>query len=238
MDNGQTGSIGASECSTDQQCEEILTQAIADRMSDPSAGSEYEVRWVACDGYKCHSVVRIDDRCFADREWYGEGYDCSLSDEAIQAELAAERERQATSNCAGGASGVTPDEGTEPSELAAACPIAVTPAFYPRDPNEWQGMLVDSSLRPYCEETANCGLSLSCLSDNLCGPCTTDQDCLANEGCVLDHCLLTTNISCRSYTDCPADALCILSGFDSSIRANETMTSYCNGNSGGAEMIP
>jgi len=111
------------------------------------------------------------------------------------------------------------------------------PRVHPRPGDEWQGMLVDVTFRQVCPDSSVCGLALACKADGLCGPCGSDAECVEGERCVLDHCLLADNVTCRSRTDCGEDELCILSGYTPLGRANGDMRSYCNAASGGQEQV-
>lgn len=109
--------------------------------------------------------------------------------------------------------------------------------YHPRDADEWQGMLVDMSMRQLCDESSRCGLGLSCLADGKCGPCERDADCAAGEACVLDYCLPASNVECSAREDCAHvsdDAYCVLSGLTGGEpRGNSDMRSYCLASSGG-----
>jgi hypothetical protein len=94
-----------------------------------------------------------------------------------------------------------------------------------RDPNEWQGMLVNRDLRAKCRTTSDCGLAASCIN-NLCSPCEKDSHCLSNEKCVLDHCVLSNLTQCSLANECD-NGLCILSGYSNDLRNNSEMSSYC-----------
>jgi hypothetical protein len=115
--------------------------------------------------------------------------------------------------------------------------ILPPPVLHTRPESEWQGMLVDLSLQAICEETDRCGLAMSCR-ENLCGPCSYDEDCGRGESCVLDHCVRSPNVSCRVSQDCGGDSLCVLSGYSTDARGNEDMSSYCQSGDGGAEPDP
>jgi len=52
----------------------------------------------------------------------------------------------------------------------------------------------------------------------------------------IDHCLLMKNIECNNSKDCQKDELCVLSGYSSDMRGNESMKSFCRSNSGGQHM--
>ncbi len=112
--------------------------------------------------------------------------------------------------------------------------VAPPPRYYPRDPNEWQGMLIDQSIQPECDVSAHCGLALACIH-NRCGPCTSDSDCNSGEECVLDHCVIAANVVCRSRSDCPDGELCVLSGYSHDPRGNSDMRATCLAPTGGRE---
>ena len=103
------------------------------------------------------------------------------------------------------------------------------PKFHPRDPKEWQGMLVDLTMQPPCMESAQCGHAMACQTEqNRCGPCTTDRDCAVDEACALDHCVKSHQVECRSKDDCGLDELCVLSGLTGADpRGNRDMRAYC-----------
>jgi hypothetical protein len=101
------------------------------------------------------------------------------------------------------------------------------PVYHPRDKSEWQGMLVNMSMRALCKGARSCGLAAACM-DGRCGPCATDGQCGDGERCVLDHCVLAPNVHCRSHRDCfGTDALCVLSGYSSDPRGNADMRADC-----------
>jgi hypothetical protein len=105
--------------------------------------------------------------------------------------------------------------------------------LHPRDPSEWQGMLVEMSVRAYCEDSASCGLAAACVK-NLCGPCESDSDCAPREVCVLDHCLKRDNVRCRRRRDCASrDEYCLLTGFSPDPRGNGEMRAICQSERGG-----
>jgi hypothetical protein len=96
-----------------------------------------------------------------------------------------------------------------------------------RDPQEWQGMLVNLTIRTHCDVSQNCGHGLACLDDKQCGPCSNDSDCVGGERCVLDHCLLADKVTCRTRADCRDQDLCMLSGRSPDQRGNSETTSFC-----------
>jgi hypothetical protein len=102
--------------------------------------------------------------------------------------------------------------------------------LHPRDPYEWQGRRVDLSLMPPCNEY--CGFAMACM-DGRCGPCSEDSDCRPGELCVLEHCLETQQVGCRTRSECEAaaaddvDDYCVIAGVPSGFRGNEGMRSLC-----------
>jgi hypothetical protein len=109
--------------------------------------------------------------------------------------------------------------------------------YHPRPEGEWQGMRERIDQQAICDGEASCGLALACI-DGLCGPCLADSDCAAGEACALDHCVLETNLGCRSYTDCEEGSLCLLSGYSSGYRGNHDMRAYCLSPNGGTPQRP
>lgn len=110
---------------------------------------------------------------------------------------------------------------------AAHDAVPAGPVYHPRDEHEWQGMLVDLSMRAVCEGAGSCGLAAACI-DGQCGPCDADAQCGEGEVCVLDHCVLSRNVRCRSRHDCSGDdARCVLSGYSSDPRGNGDMRAEC-----------
>lgn len=114
--------------------------------------------------------------------------------------------------------------------------------YHERNPHEWQGMLVDMSMRQVCDQTTSCGLALSCSDDGQCGPCAVDDDCAGGEACVLDHCLPASQVACTSRDDCAHiagmgdDAYCVLSGLTGGEhRGNSQMRAHCQASAGGPE---
>jgi len=105
--------------------------------------------------------------------------------------------------------------------------------FHQRPEDEWQGMLIDVAVRPPCETTSSCQLSLACV-EGTCGPCGADADCAGGERCVLDHCLLRDNAGCVSSRDCPNSELCMIVSEGSNalrdIRGNLFLRSICTTN--------
>jgi hypothetical protein len=107
------------------------------------------------------------------------------------------------------------------------------PAYKPRPPDEWQGMLVDVGTEPPCLDDAVCGLARACINSR-CMACETDGDCEGGESCVLDHCVRTDRVKCKRSSDCASDSKCILSGYSPDIRGNETLDAYCIDPKGGS----
>jgi hypothetical protein len=122
----------------------------------------------------------------------------------------------------------TSDGGTDGS--ATSTPGLHVPRYQPRDPEEWQGMLVDLNVSAECELSARCGWALACIGGH-CLPCVTDQNCAIGEVCVLDHCLLQRNVTCRRRRDCDGGATCMLTGLSPDPRNNADMRSVCRGGS-------
>jgi hypothetical protein len=123
------------------------------------------------------------------------------------------------------------------SPAAIPPPPAPSSRFQPRDPEEWQGMLLDTDPPPPCEAADGCGLARACKGGK-CVACELDSDCASGEGCVLDHCLRKEHITCRRRADCDRESLCILSGYTSKRRGNEDMRSFCAGRGTGANHMP
>jgi hypothetical protein len=116
----------------------------------------------------------------------------------------------------------------EPARAAgeAGPGVLAPPVYHPRDPQEWQGMHVDTSLQAACDTSTRCGLGMACR-DGRCGPCARDAECGAGEKCVLDHCVPTDRVTCRSRRECGGEALCVLSGYSDDPRGNAAMRAYC-----------
>jgi hypothetical protein len=106
-----------------------------------------------------------------------------------------------------------------------------------RSAGEWQGMLIDLAIAPPCLRNEPCSLARAC-KDGFCTACWSDVDCAADEGCVLDHCVLRSQIECRRRSDCAAPSLCVLSGYSSGRRGNEDMKAFCLDPNGGAIAQP
>lgn len=137
--------------------------------------------------------------------------------------------------------GQPPSLPRQDSVLATAAvgpPLAVAERhFHPRDPQEWQGMLINTDAVPPCEASATCGLARACKAGQ-CVACSADDDCASGEVCVLDHCVARALASCRRRADCAPGSLCILSGYSSEARGNEGMRSLCLDPASGASSIP
>ena len=124
------------------------------------------------------------------------------------------------------------EEGTEEPEFGQ-------PIFYPRDPREWQGRLVDLSMQAICGDTGFCGRAMACLPAGKCGPCRLDRDCLTGERCVLDHCLKSAQVRCTRRANCkrPANKLdrnkdyCLIRNdgkSDDDARGNSSLWAVCS----------
>ncbi len=112
--------------------------------------------------------------------------------------------------------------------------VLPAPAYKPRPPGEWDGMLVDTSIQPYCNGEASCGLGRACV-DNRCVACAGDADCARGESCVLDHCVDRAKVACRTRLDCRGGELCMLSGYSDDARGNRDMEATCQEPRGGQE---
>jgi hypothetical protein len=97
-----------------------------------------------------------------------------------------------------------------------------------RGPDEWQGMLVDTSVKPPCRTSQDCGLARAC-KDGVCAPCARDAECAAGEVCALEHCVPAKGASCRRRADCSDDgAMCVLTGYTGGDpRGNRDMRARC-----------
>lgn len=210
-------------CSLDEpaSCDAACDDLQARLDADARRALEVELRLASCHapgaGSRCECVVRIEDACYVSADLTS--YDCALSDAAILAMHPdpAPPIYPPCSQVGGSEPGGTCIDDSDP--LAESC-------LYPRDPAEWQGMRVNMCLRALCETSAGCGLAAACLPDGMCGPCARDADCAAGESCVLDYCVLSENVGCRSRADCGGEH-CLLSGLCGSPRNNEAMFAYC-----------
>lgn len=111
------------------------------------------------------------------------------------------------------------------------------PTYHPRPKSEWQGMLIDTSMQSVCEGKNSCGLAMAC-KNNLCGPCSVNADCAAGEACVLDHCVIEKNASCRTASECGANEQCVLSGYSTDPRGNGTTLAFCQPMTSGSQPTP
>ena len=213
-------------CSLDDptSCDAACGDLQARLDADAQRTLDVELRLASCHapgpGSRCECVVRIEERCFVDADLTS--YDCALSDAAI---LAMHPDPAPPV--------YPPCSRVDPSEPGGTCIDDSDPdaesCLYPRDPAEWQGMRVNMCLRALCETSAGCGLAAACLPDGMCGPCARDSDCASGEACVLDHCVLSENVRCRSQRDC-GGALCVLDGdCGGTARGNEGMVAFCIG---------
>lgn len=131
---------------------------------------------------------------------------------------------------------------TEDEQATAEAPqLPEAPAtvrnWHPRDPAEWQGMLVDLDAVPPCDTSAACGLARACKAGK-CLACERDGDCATGEACVLDHCVAKELATCRKTADCKAGSTCVLSGYSGEPRGNEGMKSGCVDPGSGGERGP
>jgi hypothetical protein len=159
-----------------------------------------------------------------------------------RASLAVAARPQAASSAAVGVENAAPVQNVSAesaSELLEkpAFPDPPTPRYKARSEGEWQGMLVDLATQPPCLDGAYCGLALACVA-RVCTACGQDSDCNGAEVCVLDHCLLADQVSCRSTRECPTDSVCILSGYSSDPRGNAAMNASCVSRHGGTDWRP
>ena len=120
--------------------------------------------------------------------------------------------------------------------MPAGSSIMPPPKFHPRPEGEWQGMLIDMTLRPMCETTVQCGRALSCREGH-CLPCLNDRDCDVGEVCVLDHCVREDLALCRTRADCHQESLCVLTGYSEGPRGNTDMKAFCMEASGGRDPV-
>jgi hypothetical protein len=101
-------------------------------------------------------------------------------------------------------------------------------AYAPRDPSEWQGMLVNTTFQALCDTSSRCGLAMACHAGR-CGPCASDAECAAGEVCAMQHCVSAPLATCRGRADCPSGELCMLTGYADDARGNGGMHAYCSG---------
>jgi hypothetical protein len=190
---------------------------------------QVELRHSECSEGSCHTVLRIDGRCYADTSYQaGRAFDCALDDDTILAQYRDSQRPPPVLDC------------SDPA--AANGGVCVTAEPVPDDcvdrpADEWQGNRVCGPYPP-CERSDHCGIALACLA-GLCRACTQDEDCAAGEGCALDHCMPTQQIACRTRRECADGSLCILSGITGgTARGNEDMRAYCLSPNGGASRRP
>jgi hypothetical protein len=81
--------------------------------------------------------------------------------------------------------------------------------YFPRDPEEWQGRLVETNFSSPCARASDCARARACR-DGSCGPCLSDEDCSEGESCVLDQCLIAAQSQCRTRRDCSAGEKCMI----------------------------
>jgi hypothetical protein len=210
----------------DDSCPQLCKELEARYQADAKATHDAQLRSSSCDtSGSCHWVVRVEERCIADRSYeHARTHDCSLSDREIlaQEQQAQDLARQRASCTADAGSG---------SNCRAIKPPAPEECA-PRPADEWQGLRVCPP-RPPCSESATCGVALACI-EGKCNACSGDEQCAVGEGCALDHCMPTAQISCRVRADCKEGELCMLNGISNGLRGNADMRAYCQGPSGGA----
>jgi hypothetical protein len=134
---------------------------------------------------------------------------------------------------------LAPSLPSSPSEpvLASGGLRASERHWHPRDPQEWQGMLINTDASPPCESSAGCGLGRACKQGK-CEACAQDNDCAMGEACVLDHCVVGALAACQGRADCAAGQLCVLSGYSNQARGNEGMRAYCLDPDSGTSSVP
>lgn len=107
--------------------------------------------------------------------------------------------------------------------------VRPAPRYHPRHEREWQGRLVEISVKEPCNDMGFCGRARACRADHTCGPCLQDSDCEAQERCVLDNCILATNVRCTRRDDCGGESLCMLSDNGAyGVRGNEGLVAVCS----------
>lgn len=186
-------------------CPDLCEQLLEKHREDDLRVFEAEALGAVCERFSCKSLARVEDQCFFNLR--------NVSPAPCDAELLSMSE--------------PPDPGAE-----AQCPPPAR-EFHPRPEDEWQGMRVRVGNQPICAGKSSCSFALACR-DGLCGPCLADEDCAGGEVCVLDHCLIGENVTCRSYSDCDEGSLCVLSGYSAGYRGNGDMRAQCLSPSGGA----
>ncbi len=139
-----------------------------------------------------------------------------------------------------------PGFGRDPGSLPNIEPVATIQGAEPRvlqrelkyrDAAEWQGMLVNLSVQPYCTDSAHCSLARACKAAH-CTACESDTECASGELCVLDHCVRADDTHCRHKSDCSGDSLCVLTGYSHGNRGNEDMEAKCLDLRSGAKSRP
>jgi hypothetical protein len=125
-----------------------------------------------------------------------------------------------------------------PSARPGVDPLVPSPAdedeYESRPAGEWQGLRVSRRLRQVCTRSEDCSDSLACMEDGVCGPCRGDDDCLAGEACVLDHCVADSNPACRRAADCESTATCRLVAGPPRFRAGSSLLPECHPLTGGS----
>lgn len=177
-------------------CNAICADLQARIDADAKIAVDGEVVSARCDRGACAGVLRLEDSCYARSSFLPQP--CDKDPEQLIEDARKALEPIACEDLPEDAEGVTCFESEPPH--GDEC-------IFPRDPDEWQGALVDTCNRVPCE--TNCGLRLACV-DNICTACVRDADCFAGEVCVLDQCLLAEKVECDTRRDCEPDVLCTL----------------------------
>jgi len=84
-----------------------------------------------------------------------------------------------------------------------------TLGLYPRDPQESQRWRLDTQFTMRCETTIDCCAAKACVK-GICTGCSSSDDCLSGESCVIDHCIPSENSQCNTRHDCESGQLCVL----------------------------
>ncbi len=88
-------------------------------------------------------------------------------------------------------------------------PPVRTMGLYPRDPQESQRWRLDTQFTMRCDTTIDCCAAKACVK-GICTGCSSSDDCLSGESCVIDHCIKSENSQCNTRHDCESEQLCVL----------------------------